>query len=107
MENIQPFLISLGLLSVGGIGLLFYKDKEFGLSLKNYDYTDDDNDVIDDNVNVKNKKEISSDEDNNDNLDEANSELDTKKNKKRRIRTNTQSNKKKNNQHKNTRRTRN
>jgi hypothetical protein len=92
MENLQPFLISLGLLSVGGIGLIFYKDKEFGLSLKTDDTIDEDdikNDYQEENTEetfiVKDKK---------------------KNNKKRPSRSTTLSNKKKTNQHKNTKRNR-
>ena len=92
MENLQPFLISLGLLSVGGIGLIFYKDKEFGLSLK----TDD---TIDEDV-IKNDYQE-------ENTEETFIVKDTKKNnKKRPSRSTTLSNKKKTNQHKNTKRNR-
>ena len=86
MENLQPFLISLGLLSVGGIGLIFYKDKEFGLSLKTDDTLDEDEDKND--------------------TPEENKEETKKTIKKRQSRSTTLTNKKKTNQHKNTKRNR-
>ena len=92
MENLQPFLISLGLLSVGGIGLIFYKDKEFGLSLKTDDTLDEDEEKNDSNE---------------ENTEETIIVKDSKKNnKKRQSRSTTLSNKKKTNQHKNTKRNR-
>ena len=92
MENIQPFLISLGLLSIGGIGLIFYKDKEFGLSLKTDDTLEEDN--------AKNDTPE-------ENTEETLLVKESKKNnKKRQSRSTTISNKKKTNQHKNTKRNR-